>query len=180
MKQNCSTCRHFWAPSHDGMQLGCNADAEEDYDYDGDKDMGINSWIDRHGTLLPLRPGCARLTTTEPCPGWGEKSAPDTMSSARPLGRVQVFSSANMTAARLKIAFEAAEVQPHKFVSPSILDPFYGDHEEHDRLTAAFVEIYALDQEVMRRAALIFERHGLGGEDFLCDVRFSMPAKEAL
>ena len=179
MEQNCSTCKHFYKPQHVAY-TGCNADAEEGYDTDDDKDAAIGSWIDRHGPHLPLLPGCARLTTAEPCPGWAGKLAPKEADLVTPLRHPLVFSvGCNVTADLLRRASEAGSVQPHRFVSLSVPDPFQGDHEERDRLTAAFVEIFYLDQEVKRRAQAIFARHGFADEGFSCSVAFEALPKEA-
>ena len=79
----------------------------------------------------------------------------------------QIF-SALVTADQLdglKRASAACDVQWHRMVAQNE-DPFSGQDELHDRLTAAWNEVADLDQEVRARIAAIFEKHGLGEHGF--------------
>jgi hypothetical protein len=79
--------------------------------------------------------------------------------------------AAPVTVADVKDAYEAVRLQPHHNPDPGP-DPFQGQGEEHDRLTAAFTELHHLDQRVRAEAAALFERHGLGGHGFGAGVLF--------
>ena len=83
----------------------------------------------------------------------------------------QIF-SALVTAEQLdglKRASAACDVQWHRMAAQNE-DPFAGRDELHDRLTAAWNEVAALDQEVRARVAAIFEKHGLQGHGFGADL----------
>jgi hypothetical protein len=66
--------------------------------------------------------------------------------------------------ATVNMVKRAAEfVAFHRLAVDEIVpDPLHGQSDEHDRITAAFTEIYYLDQRVRAEAAEIFARHGLG------------------
>lgn len=76
-----------------------------------------------------------------------------------------------VTVADVKYVHEAIAFQPHHNPDPGP-DPFQGQGEEHDRLTAAFTELHHLDQRVRAEAAALFERHGLGDHGFGAGVVF--------
>ena len=76
-----------------------------------------------------------------------------------------------VTVADVKDAYEAVRLQPHRDPDPGP-DPFRGQGEEHDRLMAAFTELYHLDQRVRAEAAALFERHGLANHGFGAGVVF--------
>ena len=61
--------------------------------------------------------------------------------------------------------FDAVNWQPTYDVKEAIQegedDPYEGENPERDALTRAFVELHALDMEVRRRSAEIFDRHGI-------------------
>jgi hypothetical protein len=65
----------------------------------------------------------------------------------------------------IKQASEVGDVQFHRLLT-SDADPFSGQDEFHDRLTAAFNEIHDLDQEVRARTSDIFTKYGLGNHGF--------------
>lgn len=64
-------------------------------------------------------------------------------------------------------------VQFHRLAGDDIIpDPLHGQSDEHDRITAAFTELYYLDQRVRQEAVEIFTRHGLGGHGFAGSLEF--------
>jgi replication fork clamp-binding protein CrfC len=65
----------------------------------------------------------------------------------------------------VKRASEVGNLQFHRFLTPNA-DPFAGQNEFHDRVTAAFNEVAELEQEVCERVSAIFAKYELGDHGF--------------
>lgn len=73
--------------------------------------------------------------------------------------------------ASLKQASEVGCVQFHRLLAPNA-DPFAGQNEFHDRITAAFNEVADLEQEVRERVSAIFAKYELGDHGFGASISF--------
>ena len=76
-----------------------------------------------------------------------------------------------ITLAGVKEAMNLVDAQIHRLSEDCVQpDPFHGQSEEHDRVVAAFTELYYLDQRVREEASAVFAKHGLADHGFGASV----------